>query len=77
VDGRPAVATESDFPPFEMRDRYILFLKPWQGENVFHVLGGPQGTFKSATEVTSIATGQPISRREFLGELRALLKFTE
>jgi hypothetical protein len=76
-DGRPAVAVESGFREFDARERYILFLKQWPGTNAFEVLGGPQGAFTSDDNVLCLAGGQAQPRSGFLGEVRALLKFTE
>jgi hypothetical protein len=77
VDGRPAVTIENEFPPFNGGEHYILFLKQWPGDNAYEVFGGPQGVFKSGDNITSIATGLPLARQVFLGEVRALLQFTE
>lgn len=77
IDGRSAVALENEFPPFDAREAYVLFLKQWPGENVYEVLGGPQGTFKAGEDVTSVSNGRALARDEFFGELRALLKFTD
>ena len=85
VDGRPAVTIENDFPAFDARDPYILFLTRERSGNAYSVLGGPQGAFKAGDAITPLAVQlaegaarpSPTSRAAFLGEVRALLKFTE
>jgi hypothetical protein len=78
IDGRPAVSIENEFPPFAARENYLLFLKPVSGEEkVYEVFAGPQGAFQAGKNMTSIAKGVSVSRDVFLGELRALLKYTD
>lgn len=85
IDGRLAVSVENGFPMFDEADRYILFLKYSPRDKVYSVLGGSQGAFKAGDDIRSIASASavggsdswPTSRVAFLGEMRALLKFTK
>jgi hypothetical protein len=85
VDGRPAVTIENDFPVFDAREPYILFLTQASSGSAYSVLAGPQGAFTAGDAITPVAARladaaerpSPTSRAAFLGEVRALLKFTE
>lgn len=84
VDGRPATTIENDFPAFDAQERYILFLEQSSQQNVYLVIGGPQGAFRAGENITPLATALPdaapllaSTREAFLGEVRALLKFME
>jgi hypothetical protein len=85
IDGRPAVTIENDFPVFDARDPYILFLTQEPSGSAYSVLGGPQGAFKAGDAITPLAVQladaaerpSPTSRAVFISEVRALLKFTE
>jgi hypothetical protein len=83
VDGRPAEVYENDFPLFRVGERFILFLAREPLEPVYTVFGGNQGAFSAGKTVTPVATARhegaayiAPSRDEFLGEVRALLKFS-
>ena len=83
IDGRPATSIESDFPAFEAGQSYVLFLKHSSKDGVYTVVAGPLGAFNSGEQVVPLATAAdasvpwPASPRDtFLGELRALLKFS-
>lgn len=82
VDGRTAVVHESAFPPFAPEERYLLFLRP--RDQVYVVVGDAQGAFRAGDAITAI--GMPLTdvgplpstpRSAFMGEMRALLRFTE
>jgi hypothetical protein len=85
IDGRMAVSVENGFPTFDQGDRYILFLKYSPREKAYSVLGGSQGAFKAGEDIRSMAPAAaaggsdswPTSRVAFLGEMRALLRFTK
>jgi hypothetical protein len=85
LNGREAVVHENAFPDFQIGERYILFLTRGARESVYAVLGGNQGAYTAAADniaPTSIALDaaaapRSISRAEFLGEVLALLKFSE
>jgi hypothetical protein len=85
IDGRLAVSVENGFPDFDEADRYILFLKYSPRDKVYSVLGGSQGAFRAGDDIRSIASAPaagasdswPTSRVAFLGEMRALMKFTK
>jgi hypothetical protein len=84
VDGHAAVSYENGFPAFNADEHYILFLKQQGRENVYSVFGGPQGAFRAGELVTQLAMStdngspapQSVPRQTFMGELRALLKFS-
>jgi len=81
VDGRSAEVYENDFPLFKAGERYILFLTREPREPAYTVLGGNQGAFAAGETITPVATADhgvapPPSRDKFLGEMRALLKFS-
>jgi hypothetical protein len=85
VDGRIAVSDENGFPPFNTNEHYILFLAEQPRDRAYSVFGGPQGAFTAGESITTLAVSpddgadppQPISRAAFLGEVRALLSFSE
>ncbi len=85
VDGKPAYAAENEFPPFGAKESYVLFLSERPREGAYSVLGGPKGAFTAGENISPImlqlgvALAQPPStpRAEFLGDVRALLKFSE
>lgn len=86
VDGLPATTIENGFPSFQDQGRYLLFLKEVGGEHdTYTVLAGGRGAFVSGEEIAPMATlpaelapdSQRLPRQSFLGEVRALLKFTE
>jgi hypothetical protein len=82
VDGRSAEVYENDFPLFKAGERYILFLTRGPRESAYTVLGGNQGAFAAGETIAPVATADhgvappPPSRDKFLGEVRALLKFS-
>jgi hypothetical protein len=85
VDGRTAVSHENGFPPFNANEHYILFLTEQPRDDVYSVFGGPQGAFRAGESITTLAVllgdgadrPHPMSRAAFLGEVRALLSFSE
>jgi hypothetical protein len=79
VNGRAAVVRDNDFPLFERGQRYVLLLRRSRDGKFFSVLGGAQGAFALADEVRplSLSSSEPaVAAAAFLGELRALLKFS-
>jgi len=85
VDGRTAVSHENGFPAFNANEHYILFLTEQPRDNAYSVFGGPQGAFRAGENITTLAVTvddgaeppHPVSRAAFLGEVRALLLFSE
>jgi len=83
VDGRTAVSHENGFPPFNANEHYILFLTEQPRDKAYSVFGGPQGAFRAGESITTLAVDdeadppRPMSRAAFLGEVRALLLFSE
>jgi hypothetical protein len=85
VDGRTAVSYENGFPPFNANEHYILFLMEQPLDKAYSVFGGPQGAFRAGESITTLevpldagaAPPHPMSRAAFLGEVRALLTFSE
>ena len=85
VDGRTAVSYENGFRPFNANEHYILFLTEQPRDNAYSVFGGPQGAFSAGESITTLAVAlddgadppHPMSRAAFLGEVRALLLFSE
>jgi hypothetical protein len=83
VDGHPAASYENEFPPFESNERYVLFLTAEDAQAVYTVFGGAKGAFTGGDRLLPVrvpvdeATGPAatISRDNFLGDVRALLKF--
>jgi hypothetical protein len=85
VDGRTAVSHENGFAPFNANEHYILFLTAQPRDHAYSVFGGPQGAFSAGERITTLAVpldegAEPphaMSRAAFLGEVRALLHFSE
>jgi hypothetical protein len=84
IDGATATMIENDFPAFDARARYVLFLKELPGDNHYVVLAGGRGAFVSGEQIEPVAAissaveGIPgRSHEAFFSEVRALLKFTE
>jgi hypothetical protein len=85
VDGRTAVSHENGFPPFNANEHYILFLTEQPRDKAYSVIGGPQGAFRAGENITTVAVPldegadppHSVSRAAFLGEVRALLHFSE
>jgi hypothetical protein len=85
VDGRTAVSHENGFRPFNANEHYILFLMEQPRDHTYSLLAGPQGAFSAAEGITTLAElpddgadpPHPVSRAAFLGEVRALLHFSE
>jgi hypothetical protein len=85
VDGHTAVSYENGFPPFNANEHYILFLTEQPLDTAYSVFGGPQGAFRAGESITTLAVPldagaappHPMSRAAFLGEVRALLTFSE
>jgi hypothetical protein len=81
MDGVTATSIENDFPAFGGGQRYLLFLKESQ-DDVYVVVGSGRGAFDSAAEIAPLAmladqSCRRAPRERFLGEIRALLKFTQ
>jgi hypothetical protein len=83
IDGIPATAIENDFPAFSEGGRYVLFLKESRDQETWVVLGGGRGAFGAGADISPLATmsidrsTHAAPRDKFLGEVRALLIFTE
>jgi hypothetical protein len=85
VDGRTAVSYENGFPPFNANEHYILFLTEQPRDKAYSVIGGSQGAFSAGESITTVAVPldekadppHPTSRAAFMGEVRALLHFSE
>ena len=85
IDGRTAVTHENGFPPFNANEHYILFLTERPHDQAYSVFAGPQGAFRAGERVTTLAVAlndgtdplPPMSRAAFLGEVRALLHYSE
>jgi hypothetical protein len=85
VDGRTAVSYENGFPSFNANEHYILFLTEQPRDNTYTVFGGAQGAFTAGENITTVAVPldegadppHPMSRAAFLGEVYALLHFSE
>jgi hypothetical protein len=83
INGHSAEVYENGFPGFQPGERYVLFLTRGPRDYVYSVLGGNQGAFTSGDTIAPVATSVdgPIltrsTRTEFLGEVQALLKFSE
>ena len=84
IDGRTAVTHENGFPPFNANEHYILFLTERPRDPTYSVFGGPQGAFRAGERVTTLAvpldegadSPPPMTRAAFLGEVRALLRYS-
>jgi hypothetical protein len=85
VDGRTAVSHENGFPLFNSNEHYILFLSEQPGDKAYSVLGGPQGALRAGDSIMTLAVPvdagaappPPMSRAAFLGEVSALLLFSQ
>jgi hypothetical protein len=85
VDGRTAVSHENGFPSFNANEHYILFLTEQPHDKAFSVFGGAQGAFRAGENITTVAVPldegadppHSVSRAAFLGEVHALLHFSE
>jgi hypothetical protein len=85
IDGRAAMMHENGFPSFNTNEHYILFLIERPHDQGYTVFGGPQGAFRAGERVTTLATRlddgvdptPSMSRAEFLGEVRALLQYSD
>jgi hypothetical protein len=84
LNGREADVHENAFPAFLVGERYILFLARGPRDSAYSVLGGNQGAYTAGDSVAPMSTAldgaaspHSISRAEFLGEVHALLKFSE
>jgi hypothetical protein len=85
VDGRTAVSYENGFPPFDANRHYILFLMEQPRDQAYSVFGGPQGAFSAGESITTVAvpfdeSADPphsMSRAAFMGEVNALLLYTQ
>jgi hypothetical protein len=84
IEGHAATSIENGFPPFEAGKPYVLFLKQWPKENAYATVAGPLGAWVSGEQMVPLGPGLmhgntpwTATRRDmFLGELRALLNFT-
>jgi hypothetical protein len=82
VNGLRATTIENGFPPFSQNSRYLLFLKEGGDQNAYVVLGGGRGAFEAGDEIAPMLSGgeappSTLKRQAFLGEVKALLKFSE
>ena len=85
IDGRAAMMHENGFPPFNTNEHYILFLIERPHGQGYSVFGGPHGAFTAGERITTLATpsndgAEPtpsMSRAAFLGEVRALLQYSD
>lgn len=83
VDGVAATTVENGFAPFVRNGTYFLFLKELPSGGGYGVIAGGQGAFEAAAEMVPMAplpgdgSTHPVPREAFLGEVRALLKFTQ
>ena len=79
INGLRATTIENGFPPFAENGRYVLFLKELGDLNTYGVLGNGRGAFEAGDHIAPMlaAGGTPVPRQAFLGEMRALLKFSE
>jgi hypothetical protein len=85
IDGRTAVSHENGFPPFDANEHYILFLMEQPRDQAYSVFGGPQGAFRAGESITTVAVAldnradppHSMSRAAFMGEVRALLLYTQ
>jgi hypothetical protein len=83
LNGRAATVSENGFPAFQIGGRYILFLTRGPRDYVYSVLGGGQGAFTAddivapAAAIDGAAAPRAASRADFMGEVHALLKFSE
>jgi hypothetical protein len=82
INGLRATTIENGFPPFANNGRYVLFLGELGNLNTYSVLGSGRGAFEAGDHIApmtlSPAPGAtPVPRQAFLGEMRALLKFSE
>jgi hypothetical protein len=84
VDGHTVVSHENEFPPFDVNEHYVLFLTPEPGESMYSVFGGAKGAFSAGDRIRAVRisvddASDPVlavSREVFLGDVRALLKFS-
>ena len=82
VDGLRATAIENGFPPFAEKGRYLLFLKETTEPNTYVVIAGGSGAFEAGDDLAPMlslpgAAPRALPRQSFLGEMKALLKFSE
>ena len=85
INGLRATTIENGFPAFADNGRYVLFLRELGDLNAYSVLGGGRGAFEAGDQIAPMmsapapgsAPAQPLPRQAFLGEMRALLKFSE
>ena len=84
IEGRAATSIENGFPPFEAVTSYLLFLRQWPKADAYATVAGPMGAWTSGDQIVPLGSGLmhgdtpwTAARRDvFLGELRALLRFT-
>jgi hypothetical protein len=83
VEGVAASTVENGFAPFAQNARYVLFLKELPNGGGYGVLAGGRGAFEAAADIVPMVplsddeSDRSLSRDAFLGEVKALLKFTE
>jgi len=79
IDGLRATTIENGFPAFVENRRYVLFLRELGDQNAYGVLAGGRGAFEGGDQIVPMLApgGTPVPRQAFLGEMRALLKFSE
>jgi hypothetical protein len=82
VNGFRATTIENGFPPFTPNSRYLLFLREaGDDRNTYVVLAGGRGAFQAGDEIAPMLSvsdaPRALPRQAFVGEVKALLKFTE
>ena len=85
INGLRATTIENGFPAFADNGRYVVFLRELGDLNAYSVLAGGRGAFEAGDQIAPMmlapapggAPAQPLPRQAFLGEMRALLKFSE
>ena len=81
INGLRATTIENGFAAFTENGRYVLFLRELGYPNIYGVLAGGRGAFEAGDQIApmiALAPGAtPVPRQAFLGEMRALLKFSE
>jgi hypothetical protein len=80
IEGRMIKASDPEFPPFELSEEYVLFLRP-AADGHYVVAFGPQGAFKvEEGKVTQVHDGEwnrergPVDLSQFLEEIATAQK---
>ena len=81
INGLRATTIENGFAAFTENGRYVLFLRELGYPNTYGVLAGGRGAFEAGDQIAPMIPlspgATPVPRQAFLGEMRALLKFSE